>query len=109
MRMAQADDNELRELLKAEIARFKELDAQKKALWEGEIETDNAIQEYEQVKRAWQDSAEEIKHLHRKLYPYFPRGGTCGNCGCDMLPVFGSQKGMSQCIACGEQRVEWGL
>jgi hypothetical protein len=98
-------DSELREQLKAEIARFKELDKQKNAAWES-LAADNivSLQEWELLKAQWKDSAEEIKHLHRKLYPNFP-SGTCGNCGSVTTPILGSGRNHYGCVACGEETI----
>jgi hypothetical protein len=97
----QQSDGELREHLKTELARFKELDSQKVALYTG-LDT-GSIQEYEIIKARWKDCAEEIKHIHRKLYPHFPRGHECPNCGCDTMPVIGTNPTLFYgCIACGD-------
>jgi hypothetical protein len=104
MSIRQLDHNEIKEQLKAEQARFKELDAQKQAAWQKVFET-ITIEEWELIKRQWQDSAEEIKHLHRKLYPNFPRH-SCPNCGCDCTPILGSGRNHYGCIACGDESIE---
>jgi formamidopyrimidine-DNA glycosylase len=105
MGIRQLDHNELREQLKAEQARFKELDEKKKTLLSDAIvQGGGNIQEYEAVKAQWQDSAEEIKHLHRKLYPNFPRH-SCPNCGCDCTPILGSGRSHYGCIACGDESI----
>lgn len=110
MRKAETTDSELKELLKAELASFKELDAQKKAMWEGLVaDSPVSLQEWELLKAQWQDSADEIKHLHRKLYPNFPRGIACPNCGCDTMPISGSNAKIDCCIACGDYVDRWGL
>lgn len=100
------DKNELEEQLKTELDRFKELDTQKTAMYKG-LDVGN-IQEYELLRAQWEDSVAEIKHLHRKLYPYFPRSGACPYCGCDTLPSGGGFES-SQCIACGKVTVKWNL
>lgn len=111
MRKAETSDSELKELLKAELASFKELDAQKKAMWESDelLKGGDAIQAFQLIKAKWQDSADEIKHLHRRLYPNFPRGHACSNCGCDTLPVAGSNAKLDSCIACGQYSDRWSL
>jgi hypothetical protein len=110
MRTHQQTDRELKDLLKAEQTRFKELDTLKKAMWEG-LAADNAasLQEWELLKAQWQDSADEIKYLHRKLHPYFPRGHACPNCGCDTMPVSGSNAVLDSCVACGTITDRWSL
>lgn len=110
MRKAETTDSELKELLQAELVSFKELDTLKKAMREG-LAADNpvSLQEWELLKAQWQDSADEIKHLHRKLHPYYPQRGACSICGCDTLPALGSNTLMSVCIACGNESVDWSL
>lgn len=108
MRTHNLSDQELKDLLKEELARFKELDAQKKAMWES-FEAVTSLQEWELLKAKWQDSADEIKHLHRKLYPNFPRGIQCPNCGCDTMPISGSNAKIDCCVACGDYVDRWGL
>lgn len=112
MSIRQLDHNELREQLKAEQARFKELDAQKEAMWKSFDETEVGLgnftakfQEFTTLKAQWQDSADEIKHLHRKLYPNFPRHA-CPNCGCDCTPILGLGRSHYGCIACGHESIE---
>jgi hypothetical protein len=105
-RINKLSDNELKQLLDTELERFRELDNQKQDAWRNVPET-MTIQEWELLKQKWQDSADEIKHLHRKLYPYFPRSGVCSNCGCDMLPMAGGRDPMEKCIACGQHSDRW--
>jgi hypothetical protein len=100
MRINQLSDNELRELLKAEQAQFKELDKQK-----SEANTDTcSAREYELLKARWKDSAEQIAFLYKKLHPYFPNGG-CGNCGSVTTPILGSDRNHYRCVACGEETI----
>jgi hypothetical protein len=89
---------QLRALLDTERKRFQELDKQKKAAW-----LNNDLLVYMRVKMQWQDCADEIDHLHRKLYPLFPYSGTCYQCGAATLPVAGmSPVSHDQCVACKE-------
>lgn len=100
------DKNEFEQQLETELARFKELNAKKTAAY---MNLDvGTIQAYELLRAQWEDSVAEIKHLHRKLYPYFPRSIACPHCGCDTLPIGGGFES-SQCIACGEVTVKWNL
>lgn len=100
MRFGRPDRTHLRDLFRAEKRRFVVLDEQKISAWKA-----NDLALHESIKVKWRDSAEELAHLHRQLYKYFPRGGTCGYCGCDMIPVLGMSKTlMRQCIAC--ERIE---
>lgn len=96
MRIPTPEREDLKNQLKAERKRFDELDKQKNELWIA-----NTLQGFQRVKRQWQDSAEQINHLHRMLYPNFPYSGTCPNCGSDTLPVLGTNPvSLDQCVAC---------
>lgn len=108
MRIHQLSNNELRELLKAEQARFKELDERRKATWENTDLTTQPLSEYmqawEQLKADWKDSAEQIAYLYKKLHPYFPVG-TCPHCGSVTSKIVGSGRNHYACVACGEETI----
>lgn len=105
MRTRQLDYNELRQLLKAEQARFKELDDKKRTLLSDAVVQGGNIQEYELVKAQWEDSAQEITHLYKKLHPHFPTG-TCYNCGSVTALVLGSGRKHFACVACGTEAIK---
>ena len=117
MRTHQQTDSELKDLLKAELARFQELNEQKESAWNALGETkiyshgqfEAEFEAFQLIKAQWQDSADEIKHLHRKLYPNFPRGHACPNCGCDTMSVSGSNAVLDGCVACGTITDRWSL
>ena len=97
MRLPNIDEHQLRERLEKERVNFAKLDKQKTDMWNANMD----IQEYERVKVAWKDSAEEITHLHKQLHPYFPYSGTCSNCGGDKLPLLGANSApMYSCVVC---------
>ena len=104
MRHNQLSDNELRELLKAEKARFKELDAKKELYKNQLVWSSHTHQDYELLKSQWKDSAEEIAHLYKKLHPYFPVG-TCPHCGSVTSKIVGSGRNHYACVACGEEEI----
>lgn len=101
MRLSEPDKQELFEQFKEEKERFKVLDKQKLEAWR-----ENDLRRHEDITIQWQDSSDEVNFLHRKLYPYFPRSGTCVYCGCDMMPVGGTPQPSTACICCGKHHIE---
>ena len=104
MRLHQLSDNELREQLKQEIERFKELAAKKELYKNQEVWSSHTIQDYELLKSQWKDSAEQIAYLYKKLHPYFPVG-TCPYCGSVTSKIVGSGRNHYVCVACGEETI----
>lgn len=100
MSLSKSERQALSNEYKEEKQRFADLDRQKTNLWLAA----NDIPKYQRTKILWQDSAKHINKLHRQLYPYFPRTGTCHNCGCDMMSVLGSNPTMTdKCICCNQE------
>lgn len=102
MRLPTPEREDLKNQLKAERLKIVEYGQEKDKYWLA-----NNLQEYRRVKRLWQDCAEQINHLHRLLYPYFPYSATCPECGSDMLPVSGSPFRMNSCVACGQMTTRY--